>query len=241
MKSIYSIFLGVFLSLAFYSCEEEGTPNNNINYVAFSSQDFSATVPIGGSASVDVTILTANTTNADRAFTIVIDDSAAAAGSYSFPNTITVPAGSQEGTVTATLSDVDLGVGVNTLSLSFADEEGLFSGESSTISYVQECSEVMATLDFAFDGFGSEITWSVLDVLGSVVESGGPYADGQANASESFMLCAGRDYTLEVNDSFGDGLSYPNNGSFTLAVEGVTKVTGGGNFGSQVSTDFDTN
>jgi len=55
------------------------------------------------------------------------------------------------------------------------------------------------------------------------------------------ILCSGRDYTFTINDSFGDGLSYPSNGSYTLTVNGTVKATGGGNYGSTESTDFDTN
>ena len=81
----------------------------------------------------------------------------------------------------------------------------------------------------------------VTDALGGVTASGGPYADGQATASEMFKLCSGRDYTFTIFDSFGDGLSFPANGDYTLTVGGAVKATGGGDYGSSDATNFDTN
>jgi hypothetical protein len=237
---ILSIF---FLSLVlFTSCEEE-VEALGTNYITFASDSYSTGVDVGATASVDVTVYSANITGSDRSFNINVDGSAAAANSYTVPATVTIPGGTNEGSMTVQLSDTNLGIGVNSIVLSFAGEEGLYADSTSSVNYVQNCNEVSASLDIVFDGYGSETSWVIYDSLGGVVvsKSAGSYADGQATASETFQLCEGRSYTFVMEDSYGDGLSFPANGSYTLTVGGSVKATGGGNFGSEDSTDFDTN
>ena len=155
---------------------------------------------------------------------------------------VLVPSGSQEGILTLTLSDVDLGIGVNDLVIGFSGEDGLFNGAPTTVSYTQQCNEVAAVLDFTFDFYASETEWSIIDALDSVVASGGGYSNGQGTTSENITLCAGRDYTLTVTDEFSDGMDDGDNiGSYTLTIGGVEKVSGGGAFGASESSSFDTN
>jgi hypothetical protein len=240
MKKYLLLFILSISALVYTSCEEEVEPQNT-NYVTFAAQDFMTGIDVGSTASVDVNIYTANTTGSERTFALAVDASGAPAGSYTVPSSVSIPANSNEGTLTVQLADVDLGIGVSSLVISLVGEAGLSVGEPVTISYMQNCSEVSATLDIVFDGYGSETTWEITDALGGVVVSGGPYADGQATASESFSLCSGRDYTFYIYDSYGDGLTYPGLGSYELKVGGSSKVAGDGNYGTGTSAAFDTN
>ncbi|MGC6284154.1 MAG: DUF1735 domain-containing protein [Polaribacter sp.] len=241
MKKLKLFFTLCLSIVVLYSCKDE-VEAPGTNYITFSSDSYMTGVDPGSTADFDITVYTANVTGADRTFDIDVDGSAAPAGSYTAPASVTVPAGSNEGTLTVSLSDTNLGIGVSTVSFSFVPQAGLSIGGSTSLNYIQNCTEVTATLDIVFDGYGSETGWEVTDALGGVVASkaAGTYADGQASASESITLCAGRDYTFTITDAWGDGLSFPNNGTYTLTLGGVVKASGGGDFGSSESTAFDT-
>lgn len=237
-KIIYNILI-LALIVGFHSCDESIV--EEVEYVTFGADSYSTGVDVGGSATFDIPVYTTNITGSDRSYAVMVDESSdAAAGSYTVPSAVTIPAGSNSAMLTIALTDTNLGIGVNNLVINFANDEGYFTGESTTLGYIQNCDEITGTVDITFDGYGSETTWEILDALGGVVASGGNYADGQAQASNEVVLCQGRDYTFVIKDSFGDGLSFPNNGTYTLTVDGVVKVSGGGDFGSEESTPFDT-
>ncbi|MFY9242711.1 MAG: hypothetical protein WAO74_06760 [Polaribacter sp.] len=242
MNKLKYIFLALTV-FVFASCEEDIPTAEGTNYVTFSKSTYSTSVDVGATKSFDVTVFTANTSGSDRTINLSVDPaSTAAAGSYTVPTSVTIPGGSNVGTLTVQLSDTNLGIGVNALILKFDAVEGLANGGSATLNYIQNCSEVTATLAINFDGYGSETSWVITDSLGGVVASkaAGTYADGQATASETITLCAGRDFTFTINDSFGDGLSFPANGTYSLTIGGVVKASGGGDFGSTEATAFDT-
>lgn len=244
MKNVKLLFLAIAASFSLTSCEDEVEPLNT-NYITFSKPSYSTGIEVGSTVTYDLTIYTANITNSDRTFTVSVDMDAtnADAASYAVPNSVIIPANQNEGTLSVQLSDVNLGIGVNKLVLNFGTESGLSNGGSTTINYIQNCTEVSGTLDIVFDGYGNETSWEILDSLGGVVASAdlGTYSEGQASASIPVTLCAGRSFTFVINDDYGDGLSYPANGTYTLTIGGVVKASGGGDFGSSESTDFDTN
>ncbi|WGH75420.1 hypothetical protein P8625_15320 [Tenacibaculum tangerinum] len=244
MKNIKLLFLAIVASFSLSSCDDEVEPLNT-NYVTFGKPSYSTSVDVGATTTYDITVYTANITSSDRTFGVSVDMDAtnADAGSYSVPSSVTIPANQNEGTLSVQLSDVNLGISVNKLVLNFDGEEGLSNGGSTTIGYIQNCNEVSGTLDIVFDGYGSETSWEILDSEGGVVASADveTYSDGQATASVPITLCAGRTFTFTIKDSYGDGLSYPANGTYTLTIGGSVKASGGGDFGSSESTDFDTN
>ncbi|AUC15730.1 hypothetical protein BTO06_11470 [Tenacibaculum sp. SZ-18] len=244
MKNIKLLLLAVFSIVLFNSCTDEVEPQNT-NYVTFGAESYDFGVDAGSTGTTfNIPVYTANTTGSDRTFNVTIDmdNSDAGDGSYTVPSSVTIPANSNEGSLDIILSDTNLGIGVNTLTVNFeGGVEGLSTSVPVEINYIQNCNEVTGTLDFVFDGFGSEISWQIIDSIGGVVASGSGYADGQATASEAITLCAGRTFTLVVNDSFGDGLSFPNIGSYTLTIGGTVKATGEGDFGSSQTHNFDTN
>ncbi|MGC6429561.1 MAG: hypothetical protein ACON5F_00810 [Jejuia sp.] len=242
MKKILNLFIIIFSLVLFQNCEEDQF-ESTLSYVTFGDPIYSTGVDVGGSTTIDVIVYTNTNVGSDTSFNIAVDESSnAASGSYTVPSSVTIPGGSNKGTLTIGLSDVNLGIGINQLVLNFSGLDATYSsGASTTVEYIQNCNEVTATLDFAFDGYASEVGWSVQDELGGTVASGGGYADGQASASESIILCIGRNYTLNITDAFGDGLSFPSDGTYTLTIGGVVKATGGGDYGDGESTDFDTN
>ncbi len=241
MKNIKIFLFSLVAVFSFYSCEEELEPQNT-NYITFADTAYSTLVDPGSTASVSVTVFSARVTAGDRSFNLVVDGNGAPSGSYNVPSTVTIPGGSNEGTFEIGINDPN-NIAQNTIIIDFASENGLFKGGTTSVTFAQSCNEVSATLDIVFDGYGSETSWSVIDELGAVVVSAplGSYSNGQANASESFTLCQGRTYTFVIGDDYGDGLSYPNNGTYTLTVGGSVKASGIGDFGFEESTSFSVN
>lgn len=243
MKKIILSLLAISVFIL-NSCEEDLKDSSGLNYITFSQATYNAGVDPNGSTTVDIPVYAANISSSDRSFEIAVGASSTGAdGSYVVPSSVTIPGGSNEGTLSIELSDVNLGIGINTLVLNFVASEGLFTGEPATLRYVQNCTEVSGTLDIVFDGYSEETSWEITDALGGVVASKalGSYAPGTASASETITLCSGRDYTFTINDFYGDGLSFPANGTYVLTIGGDVKASGGGDFGFGESTDFDTN
>ncbi len=87
------------------------------------------------------------------------------------------------------------------------------------------------------DNYPAETTWSLNDVDGASVASGGPYGDAATTIQE--VVCVGDGcFTFTILDSFGDGLCCGYGiGSYDLTVDG-TVVTTGGAFESTESTSF---
>ena len=243
MKNIKIYLLALVTSVfVFYGCEQELEPQNT-NFITFADSAMSTQVDPGSSTTVSITVYTANIVSSDRSFNVTVDGSGAPDGSYSVPSSVTVLGGSNEGTLEVTINDPN-NIAQNYIVISFVGSDGLFIGETATtVTFAQSCNEVEATLVINFDGYGGETSWVVEDELGAVVASAslGSYANGQTSATETFNLCQGRTYTFTIYDDYGDGLSWPFNGSYDLTVGGVSKASGGGDFGYSESTGFDTN
>lgn len=244
MKKIKLILLAVFAMVAFNSCEDTLEPSA-LDYIAFGTDTYSTGVDPGGSTTFDIPVYTAKVYSAATIFNVTVDGSNAAAGSYDVPASVSIAAGSNEGILTVSLSDVNLGIGVNKITINFEDVAGAYHGESTTLEYVQNCNEITATLDLSFDRWGSEVYWEILDGLDGVVASTAGYPDTASGTtttdSVAITLCAGRAYTLYVEDGYGDG--WGAGSSYTLTIGGVVKVSGDGSAltPNGVSTAFDTN
>tara|TARA_R110001606_G_scaffold243831_2_gene391671 strand:+ start:1332 stop:2066 length:735 start_codon:yes stop_codon:yes gene_type:complete len=230
--------------LIYTGCEDEVPTPQSTNFITFAGASYSTGVDVDGAASVVVPVYTANITGSDRSFDVSVDPASnAAAGSYTVPSSVVIPANSNTASLTVALTDTNLGIGVNNLILNFVAAEGLSSGNPTTISYIQNCTEVTLTLDIEFDLYAEETGWTITDALDGVVVSKAAksYVRGNAPVTETIVLCAGRDYTLTFTDVFSDGMDDGTNlGSYTLSLDGVTKVTGGGAFGASEATAFDT-
>ena len=118
MKKIANIFLISLAFVLFHSCDEDQF-ESSLNYVSFGKSTYSAGVDVDGSTTVDVAVYATNIAGSDRTFNVTADGSGAGAGSFTVPNSVTIPSGSNEGTLTVTLSDENLGIGVNRLVFKF--------------------------------------------------------------------------------------------------------------------------
>ncbi len=78
------------------------------------------------------------------------------------------------------------------------------------------------------DGFGSDITWRVVDEDGIEHYTGGPYADETIDIiSESFNLTDDKCYRFEIKDAKGNGLEGGQNASGTYYPAGYYKFMSG--------------
>lgn len=239
-KLIYTLIAAVSLSL-FSSCDYDDDMEE-LNYVAFGENSAALGVDVGGSSTYSVPVYAGNITGSDRQIEVVIDDATTlAAAGYTVPSTVTIPAGSNEGMLNIEVSDVDLGLTGKSLVLDLKEDAMLSSGEGLSISVNRTCVGKEFVIDFAFDGYASETSWSLTDSDGNVLVSvaAGTYADGTASVSRSLCLSQG-DYTFTVGDSFGDGLTYPNLGSITISYAGnvLTTIDGAYDDGTSVEVSF---
>ena len=102
------------------------------------------------------------------------------------------------------------------------------------------CSGTEATLTINLDNYPMETSWDIVDENGNVVFSGGTYPKEANNTTVTFADCleAGC-YTLNVYDSYGDGLccNY-GNGSYQLMDVDGNVLANGAEFQSIESTQF---
>jgi V8-like Glu-specific endopeptidase len=87
------------------------------------------------------------------------------------------------------------------------------------------------------DNYPGETTWSLTDVGGATIASGGPYVDAATAIQE--VVCVGDGcFTFTIYDSFGDGLCCGYGiGSYDLTVDGAVLATGA-EFLSSEATEF---
>lgn len=239
MKKIAYLLLLFVAVFAFNSCEDDIKSTEDINYIAFEASAVDMGVDIDGTAEHEIKVYTTQKTGSDRSFSIAVieDASSADPAAYNIPSSVTVPANSNEGSFTVGLSDVNIGDGGETVVIDFVNAEGLYTGNPTTLSITQICPFNEVFINFLFDGYASECTWELLDSSDNVVAEGGPWADGTASAATKLCLQDGT-YTFTVYDAYGDGLSYPENGSITISSDGNELGYIEGDFGASESVTF---
>jgi hypothetical protein len=238
MKKIVFLFLLSFSLAMIHSCEDGIPGTEDLNYVTFEAPVVDLGVDIGGSNEREVKIYTTMVTGSDRTFKIKVipESTTASEEAYSIPSTVTVPANTNSGVIKVNLNDVNIGDGKK-IGLDIEPEEGLFKGRTTTLNISRICNQNDVRLNLVFDGYASECTWNLKDNAGEIIASGGPYKDGDKTASAKFCLEDGT-YTFTIFDQYGDGLSYPTNGSATVSKGTTQLVYIEGDFGDSESVTF---
>ena len=100
---------------------------------------------------------------------------------------------------------------------------------------------VEITFSITTDLYPAETTWDIADENGVVVISGGSYSNTETTYTSANCVSYGC-YTLTVNDSYGDGLSYDGvTGNYVLTNSNgdvLASMVAGGDFGSEAVHPF---
>jgi len=237
MKKQFFLLIMALSLTAFVGCDydDEFTPPNYVTFERVTTANVG--VAVGTTSTHTVTVYTGNITSNDRTFDLVANSSSTLeAAGYELPATVTIPGGTNEGTFTVEVADMNLGLAGKKLVINLAESEDLTAGGSYTINVSRTCAGTGFTIDFEFDGYASETTWILEDAEGNELVTGGGYTDGTATASRTLCLDQGT-YTFTVMDAYGDGLTYPNVGSITISYAGEVLEVIDGDFGAETSVE----
>lgn len=247
MKKL-KLFSALLALVVFTACDKEDAIVNNTYDgsqigVGFTTSGASVSVKPEG-AVVTLGVQSTVTASTDRNYDVMVNTalSTGSAGHYSLGNVV-IPANSYDGVLTVNM--IDDGTLLEGVAYDLVVELDLPAGvavhtsKSTKISYnkYQLCNDYVLTI--IDDYWSSERTWDIVDADGTVVESGGPYADGSGTNTAAFTLADGC-YTFTIYDSYGDGQVDGTNpdGTYSLVCGISTAASGGGGWGTSESTDF---
>jgi len=257
MKKIFSlIVMAVFGTLV--SCSEDYdtavAPESSVSFehavrtAAFTDDNNTYDVKVGVTqkSNVDRTFQIETLTGNDPAGTPY---STALEGDFTVSSTsVTIPAGELFGNFTITFDPaLDLTASRYASFKVVTPESGYVVNKTKEIikiNYNRVCFSNTVVFNLVLDPWGTETTWNIKNTAGTVVQQGGPYADGnglQPQPAMTFTLEDGS-YTFTINDAYGDGLSGSTTsgpGSYTLAKDcGTSLANGSGNFGVSATHTF---
>jgi len=156
MKKIAILFIGALF--LFTSCEETQSPiyDGSQTLAYFNGTTSSLEVEINNTNSIDISVGASTISSSDRtvAVSVDVDNTTAAADIYSFPSSVTIPAGEFFGTLTVTAVDNGLTTQPETLSLQIDSiDGGVGSSVLHTVSIVEICpiATTFATGDYALN------------------------------------------------------------------------------------------
>lgn len=243
--------LVLFLSVILLGCSSEDdnykTFEGPQNAYLFNTESSLLEVFSNQPSFVEVLVSSTVVSNVDRTVPISVSSfSTATANMYSIDmSTAVIRAGQTTAKVRINAGSFAAvpSIGSRQLVLVFDTNEYVLPNRTNNVVNIQRgCADTRVNLTINFDGWASETGWSLTRSGVTIASAGaGRYTNGQATHSEQFCLTPGT-YTFVITDSYGDGLSDPSNGSYTLRLlNGTTLVTGGGNFGSSRSHTFTIN
>lgn len=240
-KNIY-LFLASIALLSFSSCEDTSVKALDTSFASFVTNTIDIGVEAGSETSKEVKIYTTNITGSDRTIPVLIADGTDAdAGSYTVPSTVTIPGGSNVGSLMIDIKDVGLELSTDkSLVIRLESSEAMITGETLTVALSQLCpnSGVKLKLNLTFDSWAEEAAWRIKDASGDVVLASitpfnyGAYAGISGSITIADCLAAGT-YTIEVYDQYGDGGT-----DYSVTANGVLVFSASGNYGAGVSESF---
>lgn len=238
MRKIYYLILGAFLATCTFMSCEDSLELGKFSYVTFESTAYNFGVDIGGTNTRGIKIYTTDVTNSNRTFMVNVVSAGTTAdpASYVIPPSVTVPAGSNEGTIEVTVSDINVSTSGETIELAFSDEAGLFSSQNMILNVSQICSLNELKLEITFDTYPEETSWEMYDGAGAIIASGDSYS-GMTSFETKWCLPDGN-YQFVIYDAYSDGIccNY-GNGSYKLS-SGTTTIFEGGSFGASQAVNF---
>ena len=215
MKKI-RLYLSALIAIAFLSaCETADLDPQGTSYVAIEAFESPQEVPSGGVLNREVKVYAANITGEDRTLNLVTSNVTLDATAYDIPATVTIPAGSSEGSFTITVRDINLDTASDkgiTVNLEATAE--IATGDSFRLNVSKACpgAEQKLRMSITFDRYPEEVYWRIqqngVTIYDATNGNGfwGAYA-GAANGSTAnlaFCLAPGN-YTFQVYDQYQDG------------------------------------
>jgi hypothetical protein len=241
MKYIKNISLALIAGLVF-ACSED---LERADYVTFQSSSVELVTPATGTGDAELLVFTTQKSGSDRTFSIVVDPSTTATeGTYTVPETITIPGNSTSGSFTIQANASNIG---KKIVLKFVPEDGsTITGQAMTVNIYEECLQEQVFLDIKFDTYSEEFAWQIYDenedqVAGN--EGFGEYPRATFRSSqirERICLPAGT-YIFVAYDAYGDGLVDSNGeGFFALrrVSDGAVLASGQGAFDNGAEFEF---
>ncbi|GAB5565312.1 MAG: hypothetical protein Wins2KO_23750 [Winogradskyella sp.] len=206
-KYIKSLVCLALFTLVLTSCEGE-LESPVSNFVGFDINAPSAVaIPNNTTESIDIKVYATEVASSDRTFNIIENtDATDLASPYTLPSSVTIPGGTNEGTLTVTITDdANLEFVPQTLAFGFENT----GSPQLSIEVTEECPGTVASFNLTLDTWPNETSWEVYDLNGgaTVIASGGPYVnpdDDFAELSWDYCLVPGN-YGVVVYDSYGDG------------------------------------
>jgi len=99
---------------------------------------------------------------------------------------------------------------------------------------VAQCSmdEIEIRVDITTDKYGGETSWTLKDLIGTVIIQGGQGGAYENNSSYSDSICVPADgcFFFEIYDTYGDGIFAPN--GYKLYVDEIFFSSGADDIGS---------
>ena len=210
MKKYYKLFALLTVAAFLFNCEQDNDSDLS-NFVGFEEGPLSYDVAADATKTIEIIVAASETSSSDRSYAVMVDEDLSTLSSvYSVPSTVTIPSGTNVGTLAITVTDNEnLGYIAQKLVIDFIDEAGKNYGEAITLNIVQECLDTLVRLSLELDTWPDETTWEIYDLSGAptVIFSGGPYInpdDDFAELDYDFCLASGQ-YGVVVYDSYGDG------------------------------------
>ena len=239
MKKIFT-FLTIFsFAFKFNSCDDE-IETSALKYASFSETSANVGVADSGQSIAEFDIYTTNKSSSTRTFDVqVLENSTADAQFYTVPATVTVPGGSNKGTISVELNDgawLDMDKTLS-LKLSTSSKNQFVGGESLDISIYRLCpgaTDTKVSFNITLDKYPEEVAWRIVNattgdtVMASVTPFGYGAYTGGVEGSEiqtNFCLAAG-DYLFQILDAYADGA-----GKYSLnIINGAILFSGDGNY-----------
>lgn len=221
----------LFVVVAF-SCDDDSDLESELsNYANFEIGPAERAITVGNNAtqSYDIKVYTSEVSGSDRTFGVTVDAAATTLmATYNVPAQVTVPANSNEGTLSFTITDNEsLGFVAQKLVFGFTDEVGMDFGGNVTYNVTEECLDTIATLSITLDTWPDETSWEIYDLAdtSAPIHSGpdSPYVnpdDDFLTKTYDFCLPAGN-YAVVVYDSYGDG-----GPSYDVSANGTSLASG---------------
>jgi hypothetical protein len=242
MKNIKLIAYLFIAICTLNSCTDEAEPKGT-NFVTFESDSYSFGVDIDGENTNGIKVYAGSIMTTARTFdlSIITEATTLDAAAYAAPTSVTIPANSNVGEISMTISDVNISPAGETLTMALVSKDGVFVGGNITLNVKQVCPTNPGTLQIAFDLYPEEVYWDIKDADGTIVATSNPaglayggHADQDPGSSLTYEFCwdAGT-YTFRVFDAYADG-----GGAITIIFNGAVVYSTDGAYGGGESASF---